>query len=349
MSLLGGNNQTAPGVYANEQREGPIVRFFRVLATRFFTLSLCNLLFVLINLPALAVTYIVVANVMPFISSSLSPQAISASIESLGVEQAAEMFTVEAVANNLYWVSVFLGSFLIVGLTLIVMGPFQTAFSYMYRNFSRETPIFFWQDFIHTLKTNWKQSLIVSFISFLITSVLLLNIGFYATHLNGTLSKVLLGVFCVLFLLYLCMHLYVYPLIASLELPLKQIYRNAMIFAGIRLLPTIGILLLQTLIMLIIPGMMIYFGSRIGSTIAIVLYLGIVFALSHFIGNFFVWHQIEKHILPDETDETEVSEGESTQSSIETDLNDDPKEKIEEATSIESKVTSEESDSGDID
>jgi uncharacterized membrane protein YesL len=346
---MGGYDQTGPGVYANEQREGPVVRFFRILAARFFTLCLCNLLFVLINLPALAVTYFVVANVMPIISPSLSPLAISASIESLGVEQATEMFTVETAASNLYWVSVFLGSFLIVGLTLIVMGPFQTAFSYMYRNFSRETPSFFWQDFIHALKTNWKQSLIVSFISFLITSVLLFNIGFYATHLDGTLSQILLGIFCVLFLLYLCMHLYVYPLIASLELPLKQIYRNAMIFAGIRLFPTIGILLLQTLIMLIIPGLMIFFGSRIGSTIAIVLYLVIVFALSHFIGNFFVWYQIEKHILPDEADEVKISVGESAQSKIETDRNDNLNDERTEATSIESKVTSEESVSGDID
>lgn len=346
MSIMGGFDQSGPGVYANEQREGPIIRFFRVLALRFFTLCFCNLLFVLVNLPALAVTYFVVATVMPVISPNLSPQAISASIESLGVDQAAEMFTVETAAGNLYWVSVFIGSFLIVGLTLIVMGPFQTAFSYVYRNYARETPSFFWQDFAHALKINWKQSLIVTLISLFVTSVLLFNIGYYATHLDGVLSQILLGVFCVLFILYLCMHMYVYPLIASLELPLKQIYRNAMIFAGIRLFPTIGILMIQTVIILVIPGAMILFGSRIGSTIAVFIYLVIVFALSHFIGNFFVWHQIEKHILPDEPVETS---GESDPSTPGINTSDDLKEKITEAASIESKVASEGFDSGEID
>lgn len=346
MSIMGGFDQLGPGVYANEQREGPIVRFFRVLALRFFSLCFCNLLFVLINLPTLAITYYVVAYVMPYISPSLSPQAISATIEGLGVDQAAEMFTIETAAGNLYWVSVFIGSFLVVGLTLIVMGPFQTAFSYVYRNYARETPIFFWQDFARALKTNWKQSLVVALVSFFVTSVLLFNIGFYATHLDGVLSQILLGVFCVLFLMYLCMHMYVYPLIASLELPLKQIYRNAMIFAGIRLFPTIGILLIQTVILLIIPGSMIIFGSRIGSTIAIFLYLVIAFSLSHFIGNFFVWHQIEKHILPDEQDEASV---ETTQRKPETVSGDELEDNKAETASIGSKAVSEGFESDEVD
>ncbi len=345
MSIMGGYDQPGPGVYANEQREGPVIRFFRVLGAKFFALCLCNLLFVLINLPSLAITYFVFAFAMPFISPSLSPVAISASMADLGVEQTAELFTVEAAAGNLYWVLVLIGAFLIVGMTLIVMGPFQTAFSYIYRNYARETPTFFWQDFGKALKINWKQSLIVSVISFFVTAVLLFNIGFYATHLDGVLTQVLLGVFCVLFLVYTCMHFYLYPLIASLELPLKQIYRNAMIFAGIRLFPTIGILLVQTLLMLVIPGAMIFFGSQIGSTIAVFLYLVIVFALSHFIGNFFVWHQIEKHMLPDD----DVPSGETDQNITEPDQKQKNHEDTKETAPVLTEAVSGESGSEMID
>ncbi len=304
MSIFGGYDQAGPGVYKSEQREGPTLRFLRIVGLKFFTLCLCNLLFVAINLPALGITYFVAAILMPFISSNLSAQAVTDLISQLGLEQVDQIMAAEEAAFGLYWISVFIGSFFIVGLTLIVMGPFQTAFSYVYRNYARESSGFFWQDFSRALKSNWKQSLIVSTLSFFITVILLFNIAYYATHLSGLLSQILLGMFAVLFMLYCCIQMYVYPLIASLDLPLKKIYRNAMVFTGIRFFPTLGILILQTLILMIIPAMLFLFGAEIGSTIAVIFYLMFAFSFSHFLSNFFVWHQIEKHMLPAESEES---------------------------------------------
>ncbi|MBN1892494.1 MAG: DUF624 domain-containing protein [Clostridiales bacterium] len=309
MGIFRNVDQPGPGVYANEQREGPVIRFFRVLALRFFTICLCNILFVLVNIPVLALMYLLFTYVMPLISPSLTPIAIMEAIEKLGAESASANGAVEEVAGGLYSLLILIGAFAIIGLTLVVIGPFQTAFSYVYRNYSRESLGFFWQDFVRSLKENWKQSLAVSFISLLLTVVLLFNIGYYATHLESLLSQILLGVFSVLFVLYCCIQMYVYPLIASLKLPLNLIYRNAMIFTAIRLFPTIVILAIQLVLVLVIPGSLILLGGAIGYTIAIVLYLVLVFGLSHFLSGFFVWHQIEKHMLPDEeSDDSESNE-----------------------------------------
>jgi len=311
MSIFDGMDRPGPGVYRSDQREGPGIRFFRVFALKFFTLCLCNLLFVIVNLPTLGITYMVAAFVMPYISNSLAPEALSDLISQIDLGLVDSVAVAEQAAFDFYVLSIFLGSFLIIGLTLIVSGPFQTAFCYVYRNFSRETQGFFWQDFLRALKTNWKQSLIVSVISFFVTAVLLLNVAYYATHPDlGALSSILLGVFGILFVMYCGIQMYVYPLIASLELPLKKIYRNAALFTGIRFFPTIGILILQAIILFVIPALLFIFGSEIGSTIAVVIYLTIAFSASHFLSNFFVWHQIETHLLPDESEDAQQEDAE---------------------------------------
>lgn len=332
MGIFGNIDQPGPGVYANEQREGPVIRFFRVLALRFFTICLSNMLFVLINIPVLALMYLLFMYVMPLISPSLTPIALIDLINKIGAVPEGGDAAVEEAAGGLYSMLILIGSFVIIGLTLVVIGPVQTAFSYIYRNYSRESRGFYWQDFSRSLKENWKQSLAVSFISLFLTVILLFNLGYYATHRDSTLSQILLGVFTVLFVLYCCIQMYIYPLIASLKLPLNQIYRNAMIFTAIRLFPTFGILAIQLVLLLVIPGLLFFLGGPIGYTIAIVLYLALVFGLSHFMSGFFVWHQIEKHLLLDEENE----ESESSES-----MSGDEKEKDHDSSVLNSEDVSE--------
>ena len=313
MSIFDGYNNPGPGVYVNEQREGPVIRFFRILGTRLMTLILCNLMFLAVNIPTIVITYAVAVNVMPVISQNLNPEAFAGSIENLGKETGLTESIIEISdeAFRLYFVFILVVSFLIVGMTLIVNGPFQSAFSFIYRNYARETSGFFWHDYRKALKTNWKQSIKVSIITFLVTAVLLFNIGYYATRPEGTLPRIMLGLFVAITVLFSCFQIYIYPLIVTMDLPLKGIFKNAAIFLALRLFPNLGVLLLQVLIMFVIPFALIFFGGQIGSTIAVVLYITIVFSLSLFIGSFFVWQLIEMYIIPDEeegqTEETPAS------------------------------------------
>ena len=79
----------------------------------------------------------------------------------------------------------------------------------------------------------------------------------------------------------------------TFELTLKQLYKNALIFAVIRFIPNLGVLLLNTFLVFLSFGIIIPFNPLIG----FIPYIFLVFSLTGFIVNFFAHRGIRKHIL----------------------------------------------------
>ena len=94
--------------------------------------------------------------------------------------------------------------------------------------------------------------------------------------------------------------MYVYPMIASVDLKILQIYRNAAILFIARFPQTIGILLLNILILAVIPAIMIFSFSSIGMVLAMLYYGLFAFSFTHLMNTVFVWAQIERFMVRDE-------------------------------------------------
>lgn len=297
MGFFGGMDQPGPGVYIDDPQDGPIVSFFRMYSMKFFSLCLVNLFFVVANIPALIIACFIGGFLLPLISPALSIDQLTDTLSTVLKETSNDPDAIAAVADQLYWLLIILAAFVLTGMLLIVFGPLQAALSNMYRNYARGYSSFYWQDFIKSFKDNWKQSLVNSFISIFITVVLMINIVFYASVYTGANGTAFAVVFSVLLFFFMCIQMYVYPMIVSLELNLLKIYKNALIFTIIRLFPTIGIVLVQLLVVLVIPLLLVSFGSGLGVSIALAFYLTIAFAFAHFLGNYFTWFQIEKYIV----------------------------------------------------
>lgn len=93
----------------------------------------------------------------------------------------------------------------------------------------------------------------------------------------------------------------------TFELSLKQLYKNSLIFAVIKFLPNIGILLLSMLIIFLSFGLIIPFNPLIG----FVPYLFLTVSLIGFITNFYVYPKLKKYMisqLEDEDDEDDEYE-----------------------------------------
>jgi uncharacterized membrane protein YesL len=309
MGFFGGMDQPGPGVYIDDPQDGPIVSFFRMYGTKFFSLCLFNLLFVLANIPAILLSCFIGGFLLPSISPALSIDKLTDTLSIILKDSSSDPAAIASVADQLYWLLIILSSFVLTGMLLIVFGPLQGALSYMYRNYARGNSSFYWQDFVKSFKDNWKQSLISSIISIIITLVLMVNIVFYASVYTGSNGTTFAVIFSVLLFFFMCVQMYVYPMIVSLELSLLRIYKNALIFTIVRLFPTIGVVLIQLLVLLVIPLLLVSFASGIGVSITIAFYLTVAFAFAHFLGNFFVWHQIEKYIV---APQQKISEDENT-------------------------------------
>lgn len=129
-----------------------------------------------------------------------------------------------------------------------VIGPLHAGYTYVLRNFAKEKPAFIWSDMMKYAKANLKQSLAVMLIDIAVTAVAGFAVYFYS-YMNGSLgmlSTVLSALVIIVFLFYMIMHIYIYPLMVTFEYNVKQIYSTAARFAAAMIHINLPLILLVT-------------------------------------------------------------------------------------------------------
>jgi uncharacterized membrane protein YesL len=89
-------------------------------------------------------------------------------------------------------------------------------------------------------------------------------------------------------ILFLMMHMYIYPMLVTFKLTVKQLYKNAFVFAIIKFFPNLGILLLCIILIL---------ASFYYTFIGVVLLVFITFSFIGLITNFYVYPSLQKYII----------------------------------------------------
>jgi uncharacterized membrane protein YesL len=171
---------------------------------------------------------------------------------------------------------------LLLCIPVVTVGPAQAGFTYLLRNYAREEHAFVWWDFKDNALKNMKQSLAICVIDFIATIVMGITINFYSSYMgNGIISAIASGLVILAFIIFLMMHIYIYPMLVTFKLTVKQLYKNAFVFAVIKFLPNLGILLLCAVLLF----------SSIGfyPVIGIILYIFITVSLIGFITNFYAY------------------------------------------------------------
>ena len=191
--FFGLNNYTrpGPGVSKDAPEKKRIVLFFELYFRKFWKLIQVNFLFLLACLPFF----------IPFIVFILLRSA----------------------SPVLYFLSL---------IPLAGIGPAVSGMTYILRNFAREEHAFIWMDFWDTYKSNWKQSAVVMLINIVAAFVLYVSISFYSANLGKMQLMVLPLAFCIFAaVILLFMQYYLYTMIITFRLTLKQLYKNAFIFS----------------------------------------------------------------------------------------------------------------------
>ncbi len=151
----------------------------------------------------------------------------------------------------------------------IILGPVITGAIKITRDFSREEPVFIWSDFIKAAKDNFKQSIIVSAINYAVMALLYIAVSFYFAKINGSIFYVaMFGLGMLFTIIFLFMQYYLSLMIVSMNLSLKQLYKNAVIFSIVCLwknfLTTIILAAVAALI-----AVMIIFSTAFGALVPI--------------------------------------------------------------------------------
>jgi uncharacterized membrane protein YesL len=259
-------NKPGPGVPKNAPPKPGIIVFFEVYSRKFWNLVKLNMLFSLFNIPALFAA----AFMFPIFS---------------GVFQG--LLTGETYFRTMVF---FAFSSIFLSIPVITTGPAQAGFTYVLRNYSRQEHAFIWLDFKEHAVNNFKQSLLISIIDFFVALIVFIDIYIYTNAgINSLLISVSVYIAAFLFIIFLMMHLYIYPMLVTFKLSLKHIYKNALIFAMIKFFPNALILILcfvlSTIPFLVFP------------LVGIILFPIITLSTIGFITNFYVYPTLEKYML----------------------------------------------------
>lgn len=292
-------NRPGPGVPKDAPPKPPVVVFFGILQRKFWNLIKVNLLFLIFNIPALLLGM--------FIMLAFFPNILPNAFES------AETLINDTIVK-------FILLTLMMCVPMITTGPAQAGFTYILRNYAREEHAFIWSDFKDHAFKNMKQSLATGIINFIATFVILFSIITYwvligVGDLNNVPGYIGLGIMIMVFIVFACMNIYIYPMMVTFDLKLKQLYKNSLIFALIKFLPNLGILILNSLLIFLTFGLIIPFNQIFG----FFPYIFLTLSLTGLITNFYAYRKLKKYMISrieeeeEEDDEEEEEEEDEEQ------------------------------------
>jgi len=252
-----------PGVPKNAPPKSRPRVFFEVFGRKFGKIIQINLLFTLFNIPGLVLLFVG--------SQFMFPSILFDDIE-----------------VDLYLRLMF-GAFFIC-FPVLCFGPAQAGMTFCLRNFSREEHAFVWSDFKEHGLNNFKQGILICLIDFVMFLLLCIAINFYGYQIGEQRFWAIFtfGVIALAFLLFIMMHLYIYPMLVTFHITVKQLYKNALIFATIRFIPNLGVLLLCAAII---------FATFIITEIGVLLFVLITSSLIGLIVNFYAYPTIKKYMI----------------------------------------------------
>lgn len=272
-------NKPGPGVDKDAPPKPRFFVFFEVVKRKFWHLIRVNLMYVLFNILALGLAF--------FISSVYLQKISTIFLNSTDSNGQLIDFTLKVIF-----------SFLLVTMSVITIGPVQAGFTYILRNYSREEHSFIWWDFKENFKKNFKQGLAITAIDILVLYALGIAVNFYTSSSN--LVSVAAASFTILSLvIFVMMHFYIYPMLVTVKLSVKNIYKNAFILTIMKLIPNFLMLVLNLVI-----SLAAFYNIFIG----IVLY---IFILPSFVGlmnNFYINPVIRRYVVNEAESNREESQ-----------------------------------------
>lgn len=272
-------NKPGPGVEKDAPPKPRFFIFFDVLKRKFWHVMKINLMFVLFNLPALFVAFIVASNFLQKLKID----------EGLGD----------------FYVRFFLAAVMTL-IPVITIGPVQAGITYILRNYSREEHSFIWWDFKENFTKNFKQGMIITVIDIVVMYILGIAINFYTSQ-SGLIYIAATSFVFLSLIVYLIMHLYIYPMLVTVHLSIKDLYRNAFIFSILKLLPNVLFLALN---------MVIAYAAFYNIVVGLLIYVLILPGFMGLMNNFYVNPIIQKYVVtekatPAELEEEDEEDGES--------------------------------------
>jgi len=202
----------------------------------------------------------------------------------------------------------------LINLPILTRGLADAGLTFITRNYSREKHAFLREDFFESIKKNWRVALPIGIINTLVTGVLFFNMFYYVTGLVpgllgstanpmtlSTWDYVIIAVTLMGYITFTWMKYYIPFLMITFKLSIKQIYKNAFLFAGANLPVNLLISVILTAVYGVLGGaVLLSAASRMNYfalTIVLVLMVSVVPGVRSLLIQFSIFPAIKRLII----------------------------------------------------
>lgn len=283
---------------SEERAKGPFAHFFISGWNHLVRLMGVNVLFLLFNIPSLAIAFGFSIIFMPGLVSAFNLNKFISITADTGTEVVS------------YQLLSLLMVFFVISVTaslLICIGPFQTGFAQVYKDIRNGTSVSLFGSFKVGLKENWKKALVSMFIGIFLSAVFILAVSFYL-NMKTDLGIVIGTVFCVLYVAFILVQNFAYNLMVTTDLRLGQIYKNSLLFLLIRFGHCLALGIVVILFYILIPFVLLMSASYTTLGIFIFLYSFLVIAWVQYGLSYYTGRLIDRYVAEDEEPSEENSE-----------------------------------------
>lgn len=250
-----------PGIPKDAPPKARIIVFFEIFSRKFWNFIRINMMFTIFNIPSILVMLLI------------SMFFLTRTLENVGLDLVIRFM---------------FGTFFMC-IPVITTGPVQAGMTYILRNYAREEHAFIWGDFKENALRNFKQSMIISVIDAVVMVIAGFTMNFYIQFgITNIFMSFATGIVIIAFIIFIMMHLYIYPMLVTFKLTIKQIYKNAFLFSIVKFIPNLLILILCFVLI---------FASFINYLIGFVLLFFITYSFIGFITNFYVYPILKKYMI----------------------------------------------------
>ncbi len=271
------------------------INFFKLYSRRFVKLIWVNALYIVGNFPLI---FLLLALSNYFSDMGNAPASeLFAVVSGIGTASggfgatSAPILGIHGGMSAIFsptWVTYLL--YAISALFIFTFGPVNAGCTYIVRNLVKGEHVFMWQDFITTIKQNWKQALPMGILDLAVLALGLYSLTSY--YYNYANYYVFFWMMILILVLYSFIRFYLYTIMVTFELKFFQIIKNSMIFCiigfGRNLILFAGIALLVFLTL--------WLGSLFLPIGVISLFM-ILFSSSAFMGMYAAYPKIKKYMI----------------------------------------------------
>ncbi len=196
--------------------------------------------------------------------------------------------------------------YVLVSLPLVTGGLADAGLTYITRNFAREKHAFIAGDFFDTIKKNWKQALPIGIINLVLTALLVFDLYFFGAPLfiapeegaegPGIMNYVMFALICSIGIVFTFAKYYMSMMLITFKLSIKQIYKNAFIFAFVGLKRNLLISLVQ-IICFALGFLLLFIHLYIGITVLLLLYIFWYPAFRSYLIQYNIFPLIKKNMI----------------------------------------------------